>query len=53
VLLLVAGADKADMLHEIFVTQQGKGVYPVQRVAPVDGIKAWLLDEAAAAKLPA
>jgi 6-phosphogluconolactonase len=53
VLLLVAGADKTDMLHEIFVTQQGKRIYPVQRVAPVDGTKAWLLDEAAAAKLPA
>jgi len=53
VLLLVAGADKTDMLHEIFVTQRDKGIYPVQRVAPVDGIKAWLLDEAAAAKLPA
>jgi 6-phosphogluconolactonase len=53
VLLLVAGADKTDMLFEIFVTQRGKSAYPVQRVAPVDGIKAWLLDEAAAAKLPA
>ena len=53
VLLLVAGADKTDMLHEIFVTRKGEAAYPVQRVAPVDGIKTWLLDEAAAAKLPA
>ena len=53
VLLLVAGADKTEMLHEIFVTKRGQSAYPVQRVAPVDGIKAWLLDEAAAAKLPA
>jgi 6-phosphogluconolactonase len=53
ILLLVAGADKADMLHEIFVTRRGQPSYPVQRVVPVDGIKAWLLDEAAAAKLPA
>ncbi len=53
VLLLVAGADKTDVLHEIFVTKRGQPAYPVQRVMPVEGIKAWLLDEAAAAKLPA
>ncbi len=53
VLLLVAGADKTDMLHEIFVTKRGQNAYPVQRVAPKDGIKFWMLDEAAAAKLPA
>jgi 6-phosphogluconolactonase len=52
ILLLVAGADKADMLHEIFVTKRDQAAYPVQRVAPVDGVKAWMLDEAAAAKLP-
>jgi 6-phosphogluconolactonase len=52
VLLLVAGADKTDMLYEIFVTKRDQAAYPVQSVVPVDGIKAWLLDEAAAAKLP-
>jgi 6-phosphogluconolactonase len=53
VLMLVAGADKADMLHEIFVTKRGQAAYPVQCVVPVDGTRTWLLDEAAAAKLPA
>jgi 6-phosphogluconolactonase len=50
VLLLVAGADKADMLHEVLVTN--RNVYPVQQVQPVDGAKIWLLDRAAAARLP-
>jgi 6-phosphogluconolactonase len=53
ILLLVAGADKAEMLHEIFVTKRGQPAYPVQRVVPVDGNKIWLLDTAASAKLPA
>jgi len=52
-LLLVAGADKADMLHEVFVTKRDAATYPVQHVVPIDGIKTWLLDEAAAAKLSA
>jgi len=50
VLLLVAGADKADMLHEVLVTN--RNTYPVQQVRPVDGAKVWLLDRAAAARLP-
>ena len=50
VLLLVAGADKADMLHEVLVT---KGTtYPVMQVQPTGGVKVWMLDEAAAARLP-
>jgi 6-phosphogluconolactonase len=53
ILLLVAGADKTEMLHEVLVSKRGQKAFPVQRVAPVDGVKAWLLDEAAAAKLPA
>jgi 6-phosphogluconolactonase len=53
VLLLVAGADKTDMLQEIFVVKRDQAAYPVQRVKPVEGTKAWLLDQAAAAKLPA
>jgi 6-phosphogluconolactonase len=53
VLLLVGGADKTDMLHEIFVTKRDQAPYPVQRVVPSDGLKIWMLDQAAAAKLPA
>jgi len=52
VLLLVAGADKADMLHEVLVANRTQPVYPVQQVQPVDGDKIWLLDSAAAARLP-
>ena len=52
VCLLVAGADKADMLHEVLATNRGAAVYPVQQVRPVDGAKVWLLDNAAAARLP-
>jgi 6-phosphogluconolactonase len=52
VLLLVAGADKADMLHEVLVTERDAAIYPVQRVQPVAGAKVWLLDRAAAARLP-
>jgi 6-phosphogluconolactonase len=52
VLLLVAGADKANMLHEVLVTKRESAIYPVQKVQPVDGAKVWLLDHAAAAELP-
>lgn len=50
--LLVAGPDKADMLHEVIVGSRSTAVYPVQRVQPIDGFKVWLLDKAAAARLP-
>jgi 6-phosphogluconolactonase len=52
VLFLIAGADKADMLHEVLVAKRDAAVYPVQQVRPVDGAKVWLLDDAAAARLP-
>jgi 6-phosphogluconolactonase len=51
VLLLVAGADKTDMIHDVLVSKPGTIPYPVQRVQPVDGAKVWMLDEAAAARL--
>ena len=52
VCLLVAGADKADMIHNVLGPHRGTETYPVQRVQPIDGTKVWLLDEAAAARLP-
>ncbi len=52
ILLLVAGADKADMLHDVLISKPNTVPYPVQRVQPVDGEKIWLLDQAAAARLP-
>jgi 6-phosphogluconolactonase len=53
VLLLVAGEDKSAMLTEVLVTRQNEKTYPVQSIAPVDGRQLWMLDQAAAAKLPA
>ena len=50
--LLVAGSDKAEMISRVLDTAKGSGEYPVQRVAPIDGTKTWLLDRAAAALLP-
>jgi 6-phosphogluconolactonase len=50
--LLVAGSDKADMIYEVLVQHRTQTVYPVQRVAPTNGTKVWMLDRAAAARLP-
>ena len=52
VFLLVAGADKADMVHAVLVSDANSVNHPVQRVQPVDGVKVWFLDQAAAAQLP-
>jgi len=52
ILLLVAGADKADMLHNVLVVKRDTNPYPVQNVQPVEGHKIWLLDRAAAERLP-
>jgi 6-phosphogluconolactonase len=50
--LLVAGADKADMVYEVLVQHRKELMYPVQRVQPTNGTKVWMLDRAAAARLP-
>lgn len=52
VYLLIAGADKAEMLYEIMVQREGEHTYPVQCVEPIDGNKVWMLDAAAAERLP-
>jgi len=52
VMLLVAGADKADMVHNVLVSNRKDSAYPVQLVLPIDGLKIWLFDRAAAAQLP-
>jgi 6-phosphogluconolactonase len=49
--LLVGGADKADKIAEVLNPKPSAATYPVQRVAPKDGVLVWMLDEAAAAKL--
>jgi 6-phosphogluconolactonase len=50
VLLLVAGADKAEKIREVLV--EARGAYPVERVQPREGVKVWMLDHAAATALP-
>lgn len=51
VMLLVAGADKTEMMHDVLVGDRNSTTYPVQRVQPLDGTKTWLLDRAAGARL--
>lgn len=46
--LFVAGADKAAMIHAVLVEYKDAPRYPVQFVRPVNGVKLWLLDSAAA-----
>ncbi|MCE0484730.1 MAG: 6-phosphogluconolactonase [Methylacidiphilales bacterium] len=50
--LLVCGPDKADMMFEVLIATRNQANYPVQRVKLLDGFKVWLLDKAAAARLP-
>lgn len=52
IFLLVAGVDKANMVHDVLAAHRGEDVYPVERVKPIDGAKVWLLDSAAASLLP-
>jgi 6-phosphogluconolactonase len=51
VMLLVAGADKTDMIHNVLVADRNATTYPVQRVQPLDGFKTWMLDRTAAARV--
>jgi 6-phosphogluconolactonase len=50
VLFLVSGEDKAAMVNEVINGEPGR--FPAQRVNPSHGSLTWLLDEAAASKLP-
>ncbi|BAC91121.1 6-phosphogluconolactonase [Gloeobacter violaceus] len=49
VLFLVAGADKAEVLTRVLA---GDTTYPSALIDPADGERFWMLDQAAAAKLP-
>ena len=51
VMLLVAGADKTDMMQKVLGDDRTLATYPVQRVQPTDGTKIWMLDRAAAARI--
>jgi 6-phosphogluconolactonase len=51
VLFLVAGANKADALHEVLHGAYQPDKYPSQRIKPERGELVWFIDKAAAAQL--
>jgi 6-phosphogluconolactonase len=51
-IFLVEGADKADILATVLGREKDVRRYPAQGIAPTDGELVWLVDAAAAAKLP-
>jgi 6-phosphogluconolactonase len=51
VIVLLAGAGKADRLKEVLEGPRDPERLPIQLIAPTSGRMTWLLDEAAAAKL--
>ena len=52
VIFLVEGADKSDVLAKVLGNEKDVRRYPAQGIAPSDGELVWLVDSAAAAKLP-
>lgn len=50
VMFMAAGADKADIVHQV-LEARNVPEFPSQQVQPSDGKLLWMLDEAAAAKL--
>jgi 6-phosphogluconolactonase len=52
VVFLIEGADKADVLHEVIFGPRDPERLPSQLIRPASGTLVFLLDEAAAAKIP-
>ena len=52
VMFLIQGADKADVLHKVFLGDYDPETYPSQLIRPANGKITLVLDKAAAAKLP-
>ncbi|MCG3205184.1 MAG: 6-phosphogluconolactonase [Elusimicrobia bacterium] len=52
VVVLCPGESKAPVLRDLFHPLASKNRYPIQRVHPTGGELIWLLDKAAATKLP-
>lgn len=52
VVFLVAGEDKADALAQVLAGPRDPETYPSQLIAPPAGMLTWLVDRAAASKLP-
>jgi len=52
ILFLVSGKDKADALYMVLHGERRPSTYPAQAVKPVDGTLTFLVDQAAASRLP-
>jgi 6-phosphogluconolactonase len=52
VAFMVTGAKKADTLAEVLNGKSDPERYPAERIVPTEGLLIWLVDEAAAARLP-
>jgi 6-phosphogluconolactonase len=52
IVFMAIGEKKANTLAEVLSDRYNPGLYPAQRIDPQDGKLIWLLDEAAASKLP-
>lgn len=50
--VLVRGASKADKLAEVLTGKQAPRANPIQLIRPADGELVWMVDQAAAQKLP-
>lgn len=53
ILFLTYGEKKADALYEVLAGEKNVSVYPAQLIKPLHGETFWLVDEAAASRLPA
>jgi 6-phosphogluconolactonase len=53
VVFMIQGADKADVLHKVFLGGYDPETFPSQLIRPAGGKVTLILDKAAAAKLPA
>jgi 6-phosphogluconolactonase len=52
VAFMATGEKKADTLTEVVSGKYNPELYPAQRIQPTEGMLIWLVDEAAASKLP-
>lgn len=52
VVFMATGEKKANPLAEVLSDRYNPALYPAQRIRPTDGRLIWLVDEAAASKLP-
>jgi 6-phosphogluconolactonase len=53
VVMLVAGADKAEGMNDVLFGEQNVDMKPAQLIRPASGNLIWMLDKEAASQLPA